>query len=83
MQFCRYKRSKLERQMNTDVIWCVVILIVLCAIGATGSGLWLSSYAGMHVAFLPFEVNAVYEAILTFWTFIIVLQVDDFLQNMY
>ncbi|XP_026466761.1 probable phospholipid-transporting ATPase VD isoform X2 [Ctenocephalides felis] len=71
----RYKRSKLERQMNTDVIWCVVILIVLCGIGATGCGLWLSSYIGQRVPFLIFEDNPLYEAMLTFWTFIIVLQI--------
>lgn len=32
----RYKRSKLERMMNWDIVWCVVILLVLCFIGAVG-----------------------------------------------
>ena len=32
----RYKRSKLERQINRDVIWCVVLLILLCCGGAIG-----------------------------------------------
>lgn len=32
----RSKRSKLERDMNLDVIACVVILLVLCLIGAIG-----------------------------------------------
>ncbi|XP_010783261.1 probable phospholipid-transporting ATPase VA, partial [Notothenia coriiceps] len=26
----RYKRSKLERQMNVHVFWCVIILLVMC-----------------------------------------------------
>ncbi|ETE71895.1 putative phospholipid-transporting ATPase VD, partial [Ophiophagus hannah] len=26
----RYKRSKLERQMNCDVLWCVLILFAMC-----------------------------------------------------
>lgn len=32
----RYKRSKLERQMNVDVLWCVLILIVMCLFSAVG-----------------------------------------------
>ena len=42
--FFRYKRSKLERQINLEVIWCVVILVVLCFIGAVGSGMWLATF---------------------------------------
>ncbi|XP_005309981.2 phospholipid-transporting ATPase VD isoform X6 [Chrysemys picta bellii] len=30
----RYKRSKLERRVNTDVLWCVLLLILMCLIGA-------------------------------------------------
>ncbi len=40
----RYKRSKLERQLNLEVIWCVVILLALCFTGALGSGLWLETF---------------------------------------
>lgn len=32
----RYKRSKLERQMNVDVFWCVIILLVMCLFAAVG-----------------------------------------------
>merc|ERR1719319_247687 len=39
----RYKRSKLEKQINREVVWCVVILVVLCLIGATGNGIWNKS----------------------------------------
>lgn len=71
----RYKRSQLEQQMNIDVIWCVIILLILCVIGAFGCKLWLSEYEGKVVPFLPFEVNPSYEALLSFWTFIIILQI--------
>ncbi|MGH0176901.1 UNVERIFIED_CONTAM: hypothetical protein FKN15_009317 [Acipenser sinensis] len=30
----RYKRSKLERQMNVHVFWCVIILVVMCLFAA-------------------------------------------------
>ena len=33
----RYKRSKLERQMNVDVFWCVIILLVMCLFAAIGA----------------------------------------------
>ena len=40
----RYKRSKLERQMNLEVVWCVLILIALCFFGAVGSAVWLGAF---------------------------------------
>ncbi|PSN32447.1 hypothetical protein C0J52_17592, partial [Blattella germanica] len=74
----RYKRSNLERQMNLDVIWCVLILFVLCVIGAVGCKLWLSSYEtydNHSVPFIPLASSPVHEGFLGFWTFIIILQV--------
>lgn len=32
----RYKRSKLERRANTDVLWCVLLLVIMCLTGALG-----------------------------------------------
>ena len=32
----RSKRSKLERVMNRDVIWCVILLLLMCMIGSIG-----------------------------------------------
>ncbi|XP_023711362.1 probable phospholipid-transporting ATPase VD isoform X3 [Cryptotermes secundus] len=74
----RYKRSNLERQMNLDVIWCVLILFVLCVIGAVGCKLWLSSYENYDnhsVPFIPLAESPITEGFLGFWTFIIILQV--------
>jgi phospholipid-translocating ATPase len=74
----RYKRSNLERQMNLDVIWCVLILFVLCVIGAVGCKLWLSSYDNYDnysVPFIPLAESPVKEGFLGFWTFVIILQV--------
>ncbi|XP_043283493.1 phospholipid-transporting ATPase VD isoform X2 [Venturia canescens] len=72
----RYKRSKLERQMNLDIVWCVVILIVLCIVGAIGCKMWLSTYASTNqVPFLHTTQDPNFEGMLTFWTFVIILQV--------
>lgn len=32
----RYKRSRLEKRLNTDILWCVVLLIIMCLIAAIG-----------------------------------------------
>lgn len=69
----RYKRSTLEKQMNQDVIWCVLILVLLCVIGAIGCKLWLSSYKNLEAPFQENEEST--EAFLAFWTFVIILQV--------
>ncbi|KAK9509687.1 hypothetical protein O3M35_006947 [Rhynocoris fuscipes] len=72
----RYKRSTLEKQMNIDVLWCVAILIILCTLGAVGSKIWLNSFVDhLIVPFIISSSSIAYEAWLTFWTFIIILQV--------
>lgn len=77
----RLKRSKLEVRMNAAVVWCVVLLVVMCFVGAVGSGLWLDSISidGVVPPFLnrlgSEDIQAAYEGFLTFWTFVIILQV--------
>jgi len=62
--------------MNTDIVWCVVILIVLCLVGAVGCRFWLSSYENVvDVPFLSNKGDSAWEGFLAFWTFIIILQV--------
>lgn len=36
----RYKRSKIEQQMNMDIFFCVGLLFVMCLIGALGMEQW-------------------------------------------
>ncbi|XP_045133303.1 phospholipid-transporting ATPase VA-like isoform X2 [Portunus trituberculatus] len=87
----RYKRSRLERRMNLEVIWCVVILFFMCLISATGSGLWQSQFEvnasqGLVPFLLPQATGAplararqlnspVWVGFISFWTFIIIYQV--------
>lgn len=75
----RYKRSKLERRANTDVLWCVLLLIVMCLTGALGHGIWLSRYENMLFFNIPEPDGRVLSPVLTgfyvFWTMIILLQV--------
>ncbi|KAG8137443.1 hypothetical protein E2320_004681, partial [Naja naja] len=77
----RYKRSKLERQMNCDVLWCVLILFAMCLFTAIGHGIWIRQYddkkkpafdvPGPDGNYWPPPQAAVY----LFLTMIIVLQV--------
>ncbi|KAG8452166.1 hypothetical protein GDO86_004094 [Hymenochirus boettgeri] len=76
----RYKRSKLERQMNKDVFWCVLILLIMCLFCSVGHALWLWQYGVSHPVFdVPgFDgryVNPILSAVYLFFTMIIVLQV--------
>ncbi|XP_063746689.1 phospholipid-transporting ATPase VA [Eleginops maclovinus] len=76
----RYKRSKLERQMNVDVFWCVIILLVMCLFTAVGHGLWMFQYGDKRPVFDVLspegtDLSPVMSAIYLFLTMIIVFQV--------
>lgn len=71
----RYKCSKLERKMNTDVIWSVLVLLFLCCAGAVGCKVWLDQFHGIKPPFLISSYTPANEGLLAFWTYIIVLQV--------
>ncbi|XP_069060376.1 phospholipid-transporting ATPase VA [Pleurodeles waltl] len=76
----RYKRSKLERQMNTDVLWCVLILLIICCFSAVGHGLWTGRYGEKRPVFDVRGLDGNYlspalSAVYLFFTMIIVFQV--------
>lgn len=70
----RYKRSQLEKRLNTDVLWCVVLLIVMCLIAAVGHGFWLKNFRN-SVFQVDGETPPALAGFYVFWTMIIVLQV--------
>ncbi|XP_011442077.1 phospholipid-transporting ATPase VD isoform X3 [Magallana gigas] len=75
----RYKRSKLERRINRDVIYCVILLLFLCLFCAIASGIWLSNFEDSTVVlFIPFEslewYNPYFQAFVVFFTYIIIFQ---------
>ncbi|XP_071599717.1 phospholipid-transporting ATPase VD isoform X1 [Heliangelus exortis] len=74
-----YKRSKLERKVNTDILWCVLLLILMCLTGAIGHGIWLNRYLEIPFFNIP-EANGksippTLAGFNMFWTMIILLQV--------
>ncbi|KAK3611098.1 hypothetical protein CHS0354_000105 [Potamilus streckersoni] len=74
----RYKRSKLERYINRDVIWCVSVLLLLCLSCAIGSALWLQQYENKSILFIPYEsdlqLNPLFQGFLVFFTYMIIFQ---------
>ncbi|KAL6487379.1 hypothetical protein MHYP_G00040050 [Metynnis hypsauchen] len=70
----RYKRSKLERRLNVDVLWSVVLLLLMCLTAAVGHGVWLSSLKD-PVFMIPDDTHPALAGFYMFWTMIIVLQV--------
>ncbi|VTJ74884.1 Hypothetical predicted protein [Marmota monax] len=76
----RYKRSQLERQMNCDVLWCVLLLVCMSLFSAVGHGLWVQRYQDKKALFDVPEsdgssLSPVTAAVYSFLTMIIVLQV--------
>uniref|UniRef100_A0A8C9MX55 Phospholipid-transporting ATPase n=1 Tax=Serinus canaria TaxID=9135 RepID=A0A8C9MX55_SERCA len=74
-----YKRSKLERKVNTDILWCVLLLLLMCLTGAIGHGIWLSRYSEIPFFNIPGPDGKSSPPALAgfymFWTMIILLQV--------
>ncbi|NXO88704.1 AT10D ATPase, partial [Certhia brachydactyla] len=74
-----YKRSKLERKVNNDILWCVLLLLLMCLTGAIGHGIWLSRYSEIPFFNIPRPDGKSSPPTLVgfymFWTMIILLQV--------
>ncbi|XP_014066508.2 phospholipid-transporting ATPase VD isoform X3 [Salmo salar] len=70
----RYKRSKLERRLNVDVLWSVVLLVIMCLTAAIGHGLWLRNLKDASFL-IPDTTSPALSGFYLFWTMIIVLQV--------
>ena len=73
----RYKKSRMEKQMNWDIVWCAVILVLICFISALGAGL-SEAFNNFSNHFLTTEKHPsspINIALLAFLTFIIIYQV--------
>ncbi|XP_037635140.1 probable phospholipid-transporting ATPase VB [Sebastes umbrosus] len=75
----RYKRSKLERKLNIDVIFCVMLLFAMCLVGALGHYLWLQALPGVPPYLVPDSSGHLDSPSLSgfymFFTMIILLQI--------
>uniref|UniRef100_A0A8C5H1X7 Phospholipid-transporting ATPase n=1 Tax=Gouania willdenowi TaxID=441366 RepID=A0A8C5H1X7_GOUWI len=73
----RNKRSKLERKLNRDVFFCVILLFVMCLVGSLGHLFWLQALPGVP----PYLVSSAdldspsLASFDMFFTMIILLQI--------
>ncbi|XP_008585414.1 PREDICTED: probable phospholipid-transporting ATPase VB [Galeopterus variegatus] len=70
----RYKRSKIERRINTDIFSCIGLLFLMCLIGAVGHSLWNGTFEEHP----PFDVpddngNYTSVALESFYVFLIMI----------
>ncbi|XP_078113349.1 phospholipid-transporting ATPase ID isoform X1 [Sander vitreus] len=79
MQNCggtKFKRTSIDKLMNTLVLWIFAFLICMGVILAIGNTIWESWIGRNFQVFLPwnaFQSSAVFSGFLTFWSYIIIL----------
>uniref|UniRef100_A0A3P8WHE3 P-type ATPase N-terminal domain-containing protein n=1 Tax=Cynoglossus semilaevis TaxID=244447 RepID=A0A3P8WHE3_CYNSE len=77
----RYKRSRLERRLNVDVIFCVILLFAMCIVAAVGHCLWLQAVPGVPPYLVPDSAGRLDSPALSgfymFFTMIILLQIGQ------
>lgn len=69
----RMKRSRLEKVMNGDIVWSIVLLIILCTISALGRKFWINSFPPGtqldQVPYLSVRWNPPFEFLRFMWVF--------------
>ncbi|XP_012865415.1 PREDICTED: probable phospholipid-transporting ATPase IM [Dipodomys ordii] len=72
----KFKRTSIDRLMNTLVLWIFGFLVCLGIILAIGNSFWENEVGGQFRAFLFWnegEKNSIFSGFLTFWSYIIIL----------
>lgn len=59
----RYKRSNLERKLNIDIIWSVVLLLLLCITAAVGKN--KHTYTQSHT----YLIHTLHQQIISRWCY--------------
>uniref|UniRef100_A0A3B4VJU2 Phospholipid-transporting ATPase n=1 Tax=Seriola dumerili TaxID=41447 RepID=A0A3B4VJU2_SERDU len=79
MQNCgrtKFKRTSIDKLMNTLVLWIFAFLICMGVILAIGNSIWESRIGRNFQVFLPWnqiQSSAGFSGFLTFWSYIIIL----------
>ncbi|KAF6738872.1 Phospholipid-transporting ATPase ID [Oryzias melastigma] len=79
MQNCgktKFKRTSIDKLMNTLVLWIFAFLIcmgVIMAIGNTVWEIWVGRSFEMFLPWAEFQSSAVFSGFLAFWSYIIIL----------
>eukprot|EP00045_Choanoeca_perplexa_P017396 m.252596 g.252596 ORF g.252596 m.252596 type:complete len:1171 (+) comp17526_c0_seq21:223-3735(+) len=74
----RSKRSKLERAMNYQILYCCLILVVMCVGGGVGAAVWKGQRDWRNLLYIPDNKDnyaPAEEGVIRVFTFFIILQV--------
>ncbi|XP_075763478.1 phospholipid-transporting ATPase ID isoform X2 [Pelodiscus sinensis] len=72
----KFKRTSIDRLMNTLVLWIFGFLVCMGVILAIGNGIWEYEVGACFQMYLPWDVavdSAFFSGFLSFWSYIIIL----------
>uniref|UniRef100_A0A7N8WK59 Phospholipid-transporting ATPase n=1 Tax=Mastacembelus armatus TaxID=205130 RepID=A0A7N8WK59_9TELE len=72
----KFKRTSIDRLMNTLVLWIFGFLVCMGVILAVGNAVWEREVGSLFQSYLPWDPpvdNFLFSAFLAFWSYIIIL----------
>ncbi|XP_020565868.1 phospholipid-transporting ATPase ID isoform X2 [Oryzias latipes] len=72
----KFKRTSIDRLMNTLVLWIFGFLVCMGGILAVGNAIWEKEVGFLFQSFLPWDPpvdNFLFSAFLSFWSYVIIL----------
>ncbi|KAL2084185.1 hypothetical protein ACEWY4_019703 [Coilia grayii] len=72
----KFKRTSIDRLMNTLVLWIFGFLVCMGVILAVGNAVWELEVGSLFQSFLPWDApvnNFLFSAFLSFWSYVIIL----------
>ncbi|XP_062395084.1 phospholipid-transporting ATPase ID [Sardina pilchardus] len=72
----KFKRTSIDRLMNTLVLWIFGFLVCMGVILAVGNAVWEREVGTLFQSFLPWDPpvnNFLFSAFLSFWSYVIIL----------
>ncbi|XP_058504274.1 phospholipid-transporting ATPase ID isoform X2 [Solea solea] len=72
----KFKRTSIDRLMNTLVLWIFGFLVCMCVILAVGNAVWEREVGSLFQSYLPWDPpvdNFLFNAFLSFWSYVIIL----------
>ncbi|XP_038146093.1 phospholipid-transporting ATPase ID isoform X2 [Cyprinodon tularosa] len=72
----KFKRTSIDRLMNTLVLWIFGFLVCMGLILAVGNAVWEQEVGSLFQSYLPWDPpvdNFLFSAFLSFWSYIIIL----------
>ncbi|XP_056901692.1 phospholipid-transporting ATPase ID isoform X2 [Takifugu flavidus] len=72
----KFKRTSIDRLMNTLVLWIFGFLVCMGVILAVGNAIWESEVGSLFQSYLPWDPpvdNFLFSAFLSFWSYVIIL----------